>query len=76
MTRTNAYNGYTELDIMLLRAGAPTRFTSPYNTSPYLAGRHVDWHAFHLAFISPLITLINKATETITTPLKPNACTA
>ena len=38
-TNTNPH-GFTDLDIMLMREGAPTRFDSPYWTT-----REVDWHA-------------------------------
>lgn len=63
MTRNSQVNGYTELDIMLLRAGAPTRFDSPYWTK-----REVDWSAFHEVFISPVTTMIRKLITLIPRP--------
>ena len=40
MTSNTNPHGFTDLDIMLMRAGAPTRFDSPYWTK-----REVDWAA-------------------------------
>lgn len=40
MTINTNPHGFTELDIMLMRAGAPTRFDSPYWTS-----REIEWAA-------------------------------
>ena len=56
MTRTTKVKGYTELDIMLLRAGAPTRFDSPYWTK-----REVNWGAFFTVINSG----VKSATKTI-----------
>lgn len=71
MTRNNQINGYTELDIMLLRAGAPTRFDSPYWTE-----RKVDWSAIRDVFITPITATIRAGIRMIPRPLHQNALAA
>lgn len=62
MTRNTNVNGYTELDIMLLRAGAPTRFDSPYWTK-----REVNWGALLTAIKSGMKSAANTIRNTIPT---------
>lgn len=63
MTRTSSEIVFTDLDIMLLRAGAPTRFDSPYWTE-----RKVDWSVVRDVFISPVTRLIRAGFRMIPCP--------
>ena len=69
MTRNSAIKGYTELDIMLLRAGAPTRFDSPYWTT-----RKIDWSALSDVFIAPVLKLAKTVAKA--TAIRPTRITA
>ena len=71
MTRNTHINGYTELDIMLLRAGAPTRFDSPYWTE-----RKVDWSAVRDVFITPITSMVRAGIRMIPRPQAQNALAA
>ena len=66
MTRNTKISGYTELDILMFQAGAPTRFDSPYWTK-----REIDWGVVWSALITPISKLALKLHQLIASAVYP-----
>ena len=71
MTRNTKIQGYTELDVLMFQAGAPTRFDSPYWTK-----REVDWSAVSASFVTPIATALRNLIALGTRCIGPSAQTA
>jgi len=68
MTRNTKIQGYTELDILMFQAGAPTRFDSPYWTV-----RKVDWSAVGETLVKPAYRLATSIRVMVLAAIRPSS---